>query len=174
MNSRISIKQLCSLMIAFSYTLVSPGISSSLSVQAESESQVHLDQFDSVTESSGWVLSDRQLFWTSDAGQTWTEIGPSVPADATVEDVQFIDSNLGWLLATTRDTDGSALFQLSQTSDGGMSWETRPLPFFEAGEVASYVEKAEMGWFDARPFTCRGQHRFQRSVDRLGYRRTNQ
>ncbi|HZM22219.1 MAG TPA: hypothetical protein VFC02_10765, partial [Anaerolineales bacterium] len=68
-----------------------------------------------MTESSGWVLSDQQLFWTSDAGQSWTEIGPSIPVDASVQDIQFIDGDRGWLLATTSETNGGVRFQLSQT-----------------------------------------------------------
>ena len=114
MNLRISIKRLCSLFFVFSFALVLSGFNSGPALQVQVEKQVHLDQFDRMTESSGWVLIDRQLFWTSDAGQIWTEISPSIPADASVEDVQFIDSNRGWLLSTTRDPDGGALFQLSQ------------------------------------------------------------
>ena len=150
MNLRISIKHLCSWIFVFSFTLVTPGFNSSLVYQAENEIQVHLEQFDMLTESSGWVLFGQALFWTSDAGRTWTEIGPSIPADASVEDVQFTDSDRGWLLATTRDPNGGALFWLSQTNDGGVSWETRTLSLFESGEIASYAEKAEMGWFDAQ------------------------
>src|SRR5688572_12041201 len=103
-----------------------------------------------MTESSGWVLLDQALFWTSDAGQTWTEISPSIPADTMVEDIQFIDSNRGWLLASIRDPNGGALFQLSQTIDGGTTWATRALSLFESGEIASYVKNADMGWIDAQ------------------------
>src|SRR5687768_14860104 len=150
MNLYLSIKRLCSLFFVFSFTLVLSGLNSAPALQVQAEKQVHLDQFDMITESSGWVLIDRQLFWTSDAGQTWTEISPSIQTDAFVEDVQFIDSRQGWLLSTTPDSNGGTLFQLSQTNDGGMSWETRALPLFESGEFASYAEKAEMGWFDSQ------------------------
>ena len=90
-NLRIPSKQLCSLIFVFAATLVSPAFSSSLAVQAANE-QVRLDQFQMMTESSCWVLLDQELFRTSDAGQTWIEISPSIPAEASVEDVQFIDS----------------------------------------------------------------------------------
>ena len=82
MNLRISVKQLCSLVFAFAFTLVPSGFNSSPAYQEKDENQVQLDQFEMMTDSSGWVLSDRQLFWTSDAGQTWTEISPSIPEDA--------------------------------------------------------------------------------------------
>ncbi|HZJ22733.1 MAG TPA: glycoside hydrolase domain-containing protein [Anaerolineales bacterium] len=150
MNLYLSIKRLCSLFFVFSFTLVLSGLNSAPALQVQAEKQVHLDQFDMITESSGWVLIDRQLFWTSDAGQTWTEISPSIQTDAFVEDVQFIDSKQGWLLSITPDSNGGALFQLSQTNDGGISWKTRALSLFESGEIASYAEKAEMGWLDSQ------------------------
>ncbi|HKY55095.1 MAG TPA: hypothetical protein VJM08_12350, partial [Anaerolineales bacterium] len=116
----------------------------------QAENPIDLDQFDLMTGSSGWILLDRKLFWTSDAGQTWTEIGPSFPGDASVVDVRFIDSNIGWVLVTLPNPDGSILFQLSQTDDRGTTWTTRVLSLFESGEIASYAEKAEMGWFDSQ------------------------
>src|SRR6185503_19861464 len=150
MNLRISVQQLCNLVFVSAFTLVPSGFNSSPAYQEKDEYQVHLDQFDMMTDSSGWVLSDRQLFWTSDAGQTWTEISPSIPGDASVDDVQFIDPNMGWLLVTVPNPEGGALFQLFQTNDGGITWGTRALSFFESGEVAANTEKAERGWFDGQ------------------------
>ncbi|HXQ37821.1 MAG TPA: hypothetical protein VN843_27680, partial [Anaerolineales bacterium] len=150
MKLLLSVKQLRSLIFIVSFTLVTTGFNLSPAYQTLNENQVNLDLFDMMTEASGWVLLGQQLFWTSDAGQTWTEIGPSIPADASVEDILFIDSNRVWLLATTPDPDGRALFQLSRTNDGGMSWGTLTLSLFESGETASYAEKTEMGWFDSQ------------------------
>jgi glycoside hydrolase-like protein len=150
MNLRISVKQLCGLIFVFAFTLVSSGFNSSPAHQAEAENQVHVDQFDMMTESFGWVLLDRHLFQTSDAGQTWNEISPSISSDASIQDVEFIDTHTGWMLWTATDSDGGALFQLSQTNDGGITWATRALSLFESGEIGSNAEKAEMGWFDAR------------------------
>ncbi|HEX2990619.1 MAG TPA: glycoside hydrolase domain-containing protein, partial [Anaerolineales bacterium] len=49
---------------------------------------------------------------------------------------------------TTPDPGGGASVSLSQTADRGRSWRSRALSLFEPGEVASNVEKVEMGWFD--------------------------
>ena len=46
-----------------------------------------------------------------------------------------------------RFEDGAS-FQLHHTRDGGETWTTRSLSLFEPGEIGSYVEKAQMGWFD--------------------------
>ncbi|HJR80937.1 MAG TPA: glycoside hydrolase domain-containing protein [Anaerolineales bacterium] len=114
------------------------------------KTEVHLERFDLLTATSGWVLLDQHLFWTSDAGQSWEEIGPSIPSGALIQDVRFIDSNTGWLLWTSSTPESNGLFQLAHTMDHGLTWTIRSLPLFEAGEIASYAEKAKMGWFDTQ------------------------
>ena len=150
MNLRLSIKQLCSIVCIFSFSLVLSGFNSRPVYQVQDESPIIIEQFDMMTESSGWMLLGQQLFWTSDAGQTWANLSPSLPADASVEDVQFLDSAVGWVLASLPNPDGSVRFQLSQTDDNGLTWRTHSLSLFEPGEVASYLEKAQMGWFDSK------------------------
>ena len=120
------------------------------SVHAQDQAQAGLDQFDALTESSGWVLLDRGLFWTSDAGQSWEAIGPSIPSDATVQDVEFINPNTGWMLWTTANQDGAANFSLAHTLDRGTTWDTRALALFESGEIAAHFDRAGMGWSDAQ------------------------
>jgi len=117
-------------------------------VQAQHQSTATLDQFERLTASSGWILLDEKLFWTSDAGGTWRNIGPSLPPEALVQDVKFLDDSLGWVLWTTVSSDGTAEFQLSRTIDNGTAWTTQPLSLFEPGEIAADAEKADMGWFD--------------------------
>ncbi len=150
MNLSLFVKQSYRLIFAFSLILLASGFNSKPGLQVNNNDQVRLEQFDLLTDTSGWVLLDKQLFWTSDAGQTWREIGPALPTDAFVEDVKFIDATLGWVLLSTINPEGSALFQLAQTTDGGVTWATRALSLFESGESASFMEKADMGWFDAQ------------------------
>ena len=90
--------------------LVASGVGFVSPVQAQDQTQTELRQFDMLTASSGWVLLDQKLFWTSDAGQTWDDISPSLPSAAAVQDVQFMDSELGWVLYTTLNPEGGALF----------------------------------------------------------------
>jgi photosystem II stability/assembly factor-like uncharacterized protein len=134
--------------LAFALVVIVFGQNPLLSVQAEEKHTINLSRFELLTTGSGWVLLDRHLFWTSDAGQTWEEIGPSIPSDASVQDVQFKDEAMGWILWTVTNPDGSAAFHLAQTTDHGATWRTRGLPLFEAGEIASNAEEAEMGWLD--------------------------
>src|SRR5215203_2944467 len=79
------------------------------SAQAQNQSHVSLERFDMLTATAGWVLLGQQLFWTYDAGQTWNEIGPSIPLDALIPDVDFIDADTAWMLWITINPDSSSL-----------------------------------------------------------------
>ena len=142
------VAQLSRLVLAFSLAAIVTVRASSLSVQAQELYTVNVSRFGLLTASSGWVLLNGHLLWTSDAGQTWEEIGPSIPSDASVQDLEFKDEDTGWLLWTLASPDGSSGFHLAHTIDHGLTWTIRPLPLFEPGEIASDAEKAEMGWFD--------------------------
>ena len=148
MHSHVSVLQFRILIFLLSFTTLAFGIVPAQPIQEKNK--VHLDQFNMLTATSGWILLDQHLFWTSDAGQTWNEISPSIPVGAAVQDVSFIDFNTGWLLWNSVSPDGSVLFQLAHTIDHGATWTIRSLPLFEVDEIASYAEKAEMGWFNAQ------------------------
>ena len=144
----VDVKQFCRLIL--SVAVIASEISFIPPVRAQDQNQVNLRQFDMFTASSGWVLIDNKLFRTSDAGGTWDEITPAMPLDAVLQDLQFMGPELGWVLFTTPNPDGGALFHAAQTTDGGITWTRRTLTLFESGEIASFAEKAAMGWFDAQ------------------------
>src|ERR1044071_10100513 len=100
MRFHVSITQLSRFVWAFALAALSPGLNLAF-VQVQSQSTATLDQFERLTATSGWILLDQKLFWTSDAGASWEDIGPSLPSQAFVQDVTFIDDNLGWVLSTT-------------------------------------------------------------------------
>ncbi|MFT3892404.1 MAG: DUF1906 domain-containing protein [Anaerolineales bacterium] len=136
--------------LILSLAILASGFGLVPSAGAQTQDQVEILGFGLITASSGWVLLDQSLFWTSNAGETWNNISPSVPADATIKVVRFIDLETGWVLSTTLNPTGGSLFHLAQTNDGGATWTTRTLSLFEAGEIASYVEKVDMGWLDTQ------------------------
>jgi len=150
MHSHTALKNLYTLILVFPLLFPAAGIPFAAPVQGGNADPVRLEQFDLLTSSSGWALLDRRLFWTSDAGRTWQETDLPMPDDAAVQDVEFINRTTGRVLWTTIGREGSAHFELAQTSDGGMTWSTRLLSLFGSAEPASQVEKAEMGWFDVQ------------------------
>ncbi len=140
MRFHVPITQLSRSVLAFALAALSPGINLSF-VRAQGPSTATLDQVERLTTTSGWILLDQKLFWTSDAGGTWKDIGPSLPLEALVQDVKFIDDSLGWVLWTTADSEGGAEFQLSLTADNGTTWTTQSLSLFEAGDLARTRKK---------------------------------
>ena len=150
MRFRFSSTPLIKVVLAFTFTINMLGVSSPAFVQAQGNQQVRFEQFDILTTSQGWILLGQRLFWTSDAGQSWHEISPSISAEAVIQDVTFTDPNTGWMLWTTATSDGVIDYRLAQTADNGATWTNQSLSLFEPGEIASNVEKVEMGWFDAQ------------------------
>jgi hypothetical protein len=140
----ILMRQLVRLGFALSFAAITSGWNPS--PFAQEQEQVVLSQFDRLTASSGWILLDRHLFWTSDAGQSWEEMTPSMPANADIQDIHFIDTSTGWVLWTTMDLNGSASFSIAHTIDRGNTWTSRPLSPRQVRSVL--VEKAEISWFD--------------------------
>ena len=118
--------------------------------QTQETAPVRLEKFDLLTRSSGWILLDKHLFWTSTSGQSWDEIGPDIPAEGSIQDVEFMDPNSGWVVWMVTTPGGSAQIHLDRTMDHGRTWATRPLDLFEPGEAASFVETVQMGWLDSQ------------------------
>jgi photosystem II stability/assembly factor-like uncharacterized protein len=150
MRFHVLISQLSRILFTLSLVPMISGIDSSSMVQAQDQNPVNLVQFDMLTINSGWILLDQHLFWTSDVGQTWREIGPSISSTAVVQDVQFKDFNTGWMIWSTINSDGSGGVQLASTTNHGVTWTIHSLSLFEPGEIVANAEKAEMGWFDVQ------------------------
>jgi photosystem II stability/assembly factor-like uncharacterized protein len=150
MHVRVLVTQSIRAAAALIYIVMSFGFGTLPRVQAQSLESVRLEDFDLTSASSGWILLGGRLFWTSDHGQTWEELGPALPANGTVRDVDFGDTEAGWVVWTEPNPDGSAAIHLEQTVDHGRTWTRVSLDLFEPGEVASYVDAIQMGWFDAQ------------------------
>src|SRR6185295_6081583 len=101
MRFQFLVAKLSRLIFALSFTVIVSGINTSVLVQAQDKNSFSLFKFELLTTNSGWVLLDQHLFWTSDRGQTWHEIGPSIPSYALIQDVEFKDANTGWVLWTS-------------------------------------------------------------------------
>jgi hypothetical protein len=125
------------------------GMSQLSGFRSQDQGQAGLAQFDLLTADSGWVLRGRSLFWTSDAGQTWREIGPSgIPVGAQIQDVKFIDPNTGWVLWTTTTSDGGSAFHIAHTRDAGNTWTFRSPALLSPEERSFDSGKAQMSWFN--------------------------
>jgi photosystem II stability/assembly factor-like uncharacterized protein len=126
------------------------GGGSSPFVQALSvQSDIHLAGFDVLSTTEGWVQLNNSLFWTSDSGQTWTNITPVLSANASILTVKFTDEKNGWILWAD-----DAASHLSHTTDGA-SWITQAFDLSNdmnliAGRVWIYWLNSQTGWISAR------------------------
>jgi photosystem II stability/assembly factor-like uncharacterized protein len=74
-----------------------------------------------------------QVFHTTDGGQTWQE--NSFEADllygtfGMITDLEFIDSQHGWLVVDQTASMNSSAADLYYSADGGLSWRVSKLPF---------------------------------------------
>lgn len=78
------------------------------------------------------------IFKSFDRGQTWQDIRSNIPQFVDLQDVKFIDRNLGYAAAGGSSSDG-----LYRTTDGGATWSK--YDDLNAGHTIDFVG-AQHGW----------------------------
>jgi len=88
---------------------------------------VNIQGFHLVSPTEGWVWTNH-LYWTKDSGQSWTDITPPNLNGGTIALVAFVDNRYGVvIITTTEQTTLYITYTVAQTTDGGKTWETKPL-----------------------------------------------
>jgi photosystem II stability/assembly factor-like uncharacterized protein len=103
---------------------------------------------DLISVDTGWALVENGLLWTSDGGQSWQEITPSLGAAAEILGVKFLDARSGWLVQRTIESDQTGELGLLRTQDGGATWEALPSPVSTSGEALT-IGAAQLDFLDA-------------------------
>jgi len=72
-----------------------------------------------------WILADKRLQRSRDAGRTWEAAALTERVAAQVYWMQFVDASHGWLTSASCDDPAVAACspRLYRTSDGGLTWE---------------------------------------------------
>jgi len=83
---------------------------------------------------------DSILLGSEDAGKTWSEPHPRIPASG-LDQIQFIDFQNGWISGANLQSAPRDPFLLL-TTDGGKTWHQRPI--FDESRVAS-IERFRFG-----------------------------
>lgn len=111
-----------------------------------------------MTEQEGWLLVGGSLYWTRDAGSSWSEITPPVSGTAVILSVTFSDPDHGWVLFYRQDLQVENQFILTSTSSAGKEWSLENLHLFSPGDPESVVQAGYLefidpnnGWLVLRP-----------------------
>jgi photosystem II stability/assembly factor-like uncharacterized protein len=87
------------------------------------------------------------VFKTANGGVSWTSIGyPKLPTTFNIFDVDFIDSNLGYVYGIDEDLGHTKTFY--RTRDGGSSWEWVYLGERGGGTTLQFID-SQRGWLTA-------------------------
>ncbi|HAV76689.1 MAG TPA: hypothetical protein DCX53_04965, partial [Anaerolineae bacterium] len=119
-------------------------------IQRASQDSTLFEKFGLLTPDTGWISLDQRLFQTIDSGLSWYEIGPVIPVDARIQDIEFLNIDTGWILWTKTTDDGGSTFTLAHTIDRGATWSIREHYLFDLSDASSQSEKADMGWIDSQ------------------------
>ena len=103
--------------------------------------------FRPVSSDEGWLLLANQLYWTSDAGDSWREITPPGSQSAAIAAVDFLDPSRGWAILTSL-AGGDPVYRLEATVDNGRTWQSRDLTLFASGDPAAFSQDVFMQWRD--------------------------
>jgi photosystem II stability/assembly factor-like uncharacterized protein len=74
-------------------------------------------------QSKGWALTEQNILFTSDGGQSWKDVTPSGSAYGKDAIGDFMNENYAWIVSTTGQEVGNTVNVL-RTSDGGQHWQT--------------------------------------------------
>ena len=107
-----------------------------------------IQAFDFLTASEGWLLYNNKLFWTQNAGNTWENILPEISENNIIQDVQFINSNQGWVLWNFIDKLGDDTWQMAHTADQGQNWAVSNIPL-DILSLEMPIDKAWIYWLDS-------------------------
>ena len=89
------------------------------------QAAVAINTIHAVDRNRAWIgYANGRLFFTNDAGATWTERGFSGSGVGSIADIDFIDEYMGVLVRNTASPVGNVL----TTIDGGYTWEPMATP----------------------------------------------
>lgn len=89
----------------------------------------------------GWLALGKTLWRTVDASKTWQQVysgEPSWDVTASIDELEFLDSQTGWVLVSDQGIYG--------THDAGASWEKLTDPFDGVVHSMKFFKDGKQGW----------------------------
>lgn len=107
-----------------------------------------LRAFDLISATNGWALSGPQLYWTTTAGRTWTDITPPGHDQFTIQATFFLDARHGWAILARSAAPDTVAYLLARTSDTGRTWLTQSLALFEPQASETFPAAVHLHFLD--------------------------
>ena len=102
----------------------------------------------------GFAANSDDLFWTTDAGNTWERKTPPTKDREAIEDVYFLNASVGWVLLARGDENDLVQFDLASTADAGKTWHLSHVEILDGladdflGHGSIYFVDSVHGWLD--------------------------
>ncbi len=103
--------------------------------------------FDLIGSGVGWLKLGNQLYLTENNGQSWDEISPELSESQSLEDLSFLDHNLGYALIFS-PAEPNWQLRLLETRDTGKSWQSLPTDLSQSlGSLTELpLDKVRIQW----------------------------
>jgi photosystem II stability/assembly factor-like uncharacterized protein len=92
--------------------------------------------------------TDSQVVKTTNAGLTWTPVTRPSTTNYTLQAVDFIDANTGWVFVNFINVPGGSIFK---TTDGGTTWTQQTLGTAEQRIASADMVDASVGYVTLNP-----------------------
>jgi photosystem II stability/assembly factor-like uncharacterized protein len=90
--------------------------------QSASSTPVQGYVYDFTDAQHGWILGETALFRTSDGAMTWQDLSSALPVGYTALTLDFVDAEIGWLLAYDSSGESFDHNLLYYSRNGGQTW----------------------------------------------------
>ncbi|GIU81967.1 MAG: DUF1906 domain-containing protein [Acidobacteria bacterium] len=104
-----------------------------------------IEGFQVFNDTSGFVYTDRSLFFTENSGDSWQEVPLPINENESISEISFLDRNRGWAIVT----DFSSLWLL-QTFDGGKNWERKVVTLRLDDLMEANLDRVELKLLDTK------------------------
>ncbi|MFZ5808242.1 MAG: glycoside hydrolase domain-containing protein [Chloroflexota bacterium] len=113
-------------------------------------SKPNLHGFDLLSEQSGWVWLEDQLYWSDSGGTVWQKITPTKADGWRMVAVDFPTSSLGLALLAEQSPEGWKPAALAVTHDSGQTWELLSISLPELNPDRPAAVRFELRFLDHR------------------------
>ncbi len=107
-----------------------------------------IEDFELLNQEYAWLLASHGLYVSEDGGHSWLQVTPQINKGQKISAVDFVDHQQGWSVLIEPDANGDAIYNLAQTDDGGLSWQSTQLDLFTPGDTAGSPSAVHLQFLD--------------------------